>query len=76
MAALPKKRHSTQRKGKRRASIKLGRLPLIKCPNCRAPVRPHMVCQNCGVYKGESVLAVKDKLAKKEKKQKKETAEK
>lgn len=76
MAPLPKKRHSTQRKGKRRASIKLKKTGLIKCPNCGEPVKPHMVCKNCGVYKTESILTIEDKLSKKEKEQKKQEPKK
>ncbi len=57
----PKRRHSTQRKGKRRASIVLKASHVITCPNCKAPTSPHTVCKNCGYYKGTQVLAKKEK---------------
>ncbi len=57
----PKRRHSTQRKGKRRASIKLKSSHVIFCPNCKATTKPHMVCKNCGYYRGSRVLAIKEK---------------
>ncbi len=57
----PKRRHSTQRKGKRRASITLKTSHVISCPNCKAATRPHVVCKNCGYYKGASVIAKKVK---------------
>lgn len=51
----PKRRHSTERKGKRRASIKLAVTKTIKCPNCGAMMVPHHVCKACGYYKGTKV---------------------
>lgn len=52
----PKRRHSTERKGKRRASIKLVLTGVIKCPNCGEPTKPHTVCKFCGFYKGTQVV--------------------
>ena len=40
-----------------------------KCPKCGKPVLPHVVCKNCGTYKGVQVIDVLAKLSKKEKKQ-------
>ncbi|MEX2013282.1 MAG: 50S ribosomal protein L32 [Candidatus Levyibacteriota bacterium] len=57
----PKRRHSTQRKGKRRAEIVLKATQIIFCPNCKAPSKPHVVCKNCGYYAGSKVLAIKEK---------------
>ncbi len=34
MAPLPKRRHSTQRQGKRRRKIKIKLTSLYSCPNC------------------------------------------
>ncbi len=56
----PKRRHSTQRKGKRRASISLTPPSVILCQNCKASTTAHTVCKNCGYYKGTRVLAVKE----------------
>jgi len=51
MGALPKRKHSTQRKGKRRAAIKLKRPTLVPCPNCGELKKPHQTCPACGKYK-------------------------
>lgn len=53
----PKKRHSRQRQGKRRASIKL-ELPAVSiCKNCGSEFTPHTVCRACGYYKGALVVS-------------------
>ncbi len=64
MPQEPKKRHSRQRKGKRRASIHLTPPQYSHCENCGLHILPHMVCKSCGYYKGKVVIAKK-----KEKKQ-------
>lgn len=61
MTPLPKKRHSSERQGRRRASIKIQRLALAKCDNCGALKVPHLVCSNCGTYKGSVIVAPKIK---------------
>jgi large subunit ribosomal protein L32 len=66
MAPLPKRRHSTRRGGKRKASIRLTLLGLIKCTSCGAWRLTHRICKSCGIYNGK--IIVKDKKAKKEKK--------
>lgn len=63
MAPLPKRRHSTRRGGKRKASIKLSSIGLAKCPNCGVLRAPHLVCKSCGFYNGKET--VKKKAAKK-----------
>lgn len=68
MPQEPKKRHSRQRQGKRRAAIKLSVSKFVACSNCGNTILPHMVCKNCGFYKGEEVI----KKTKKEKKTEKE----
>lgn len=52
----PKKRHSRQRQGKRRAAIKLFVAKGILCPNCANLTFAHTVCKHCGFYKGRDVL--------------------
>lgn len=66
MPQEPKKRHSRQRKGKRRASIRLKSPKSILCPNCQSPILSHRVCKNCGYYKGKAVVIKKVKAEKKE----------
>lgn len=54
----PKKRHSTARQGKRRASIKFAKPAVSVCKNCGAIITPHEVCQACGYYKGKNILNI------------------
>jgi len=68
MPQEPKKRHSRQRKGKRRAAIHLAVSKTVLCPNCKAPILSHKICKHCGYYKGKMVLD----LNKKDKKKKEE----
>ena len=65
--ALPKRRHSSSRQGKRRGAQKIHVPSVSVCPDCKAPKLPHRVCPVCGFYKGRQVVQVK----KKEKKEKK-----
>ncbi len=58
MPQEPKKRHSRQRKGKRRASIKLKKLNFVSCPNCKSVVLPHVLCKKCGYYAGQKILTI------------------
>jgi large subunit ribosomal protein L32 len=57
MPQEPKKRHSRQRQGKRRASIRLAVPGMTTCLNCGHKNIPHTVCSNCGYYKGQDVMA-------------------
>ncbi|MBI4179719.1 50S ribosomal protein L32 [bacterium] len=54
--ANPKRRHSKARTRTRRSQWKTQAKAGVSCPNCKAPVRPHSVCANCGQYKGRQVL--------------------
>lgn len=56
MPQEPKKRHSRQRQGKRRASIRLASSHPIKCSNCGKTTLAHMVCKNCGFYDGKEII--------------------
>ncbi|MBP6098988.1 MAG: 50S ribosomal protein L32 [Candidatus Levybacteria bacterium] len=58
MAHEPKRRHSTERKGKRRASIKLSLPSLSSCSNCKSAIMPHTACSICGYYKGQKVASL------------------
>ena len=59
----PKRRHSRERKGERRASIKLSPKQPITCANCGNLTQPHTVCIYCGFYKGREVIQ-RNKIAK------------
>ncbi len=61
MSQEPKKRHSRQRQGKRRAAISLSVPSTVACPNCNTKHIPHIVCPNCGFYKGVEVIAKKSR---------------
>jgi large subunit ribosomal protein L32 len=56
MAGEPKRRHSRQRKGKRRASISFAIPNAIVCPNCGSMMIPHSICKNCGFYRGKEYV--------------------
>jgi len=47
MAAEPKRKISTYRKGKRYASKKKKPINWSKCPKCKQKKRSHFVCPNC-----------------------------
>jgi large subunit ribosomal protein L32 len=51
MGALPKRKISTARKGRRRHSIKLKLATLVKCSFCGKFKKPHFACPHCGKYK-------------------------
>ncbi|MBU2632564.1 50S ribosomal protein L32 [Patescibacteria group bacterium] len=66
MPQEPKKRHSRQRKGKRRNSISLKFPKGVACLNCGYTITAHTVCKKCGFYKGAKILTVKSDKVKKE----------
>ena len=51
--AVPKKKQSHSRTGKRRAQHKILKPALNACPQCHSPRRPHRVCPVCGSYAGQ-----------------------
>ncbi len=55
----PKRRHSSSRRGKRRAHDALSPMMLITCSNCGVQVQAHRACDKCGYYKGRQVIAVR-----------------
>ncbi|MBU3957064.1 50S ribosomal protein L32 [Patescibacteria group bacterium] len=65
MGALPKRRISTGRKGRRRTAIRLRVPKLVACPNCGQLKKSHQVCPLCGYYKGKEVVKIKIKKGKK-----------
>jgi large subunit ribosomal protein L32 len=68
--AVPKKRHSKSKVGRRRMHLYLKETPLVKCTNCGEMRLPHTVCPFCGFYKGREVLKIEKKEKKKKKKEK------
>lgn len=67
--AVPKWRKTKGRRNQRRTHILLEKPNLAKCPKCGHFVLSHIVCPNCGYYKGVEVVDVLKKLTKKERKQ-------
>ncbi|MEW5735767.1 MAG: 50S ribosomal protein L32 [Thermodesulfobacteriota bacterium] len=57
---LPKRRHSRTRRDKRRTHDSLTGPNVVNCPQCGDPKLSHHVCQNCGTYKGRSVIEEKE----------------
>jgi large subunit ribosomal protein L32 len=62
--AVPKKHKTRSGRNQRRSHDKLTATSLSVCKNCKYPVKPHEVCQNCGFYKGKQVIKVKAPKAK------------
>lgn len=56
--AVPKKKTSKSRRDKRRANWKIASPTLVECPQCHELKLPHVVCRNCGYYKGRAVKEV------------------
>ncbi len=54
--ALPKRRHSHQRKNKRRSHDAIKVEGLAVCSNCSEPKLPHRICKKCGHYEGKQVI--------------------
>ena len=55
---VPKKRHSSSRRDKRRSHDALTPPTIVPCPRCGENTRPHTVCQSCGYYKNNRVIDV------------------
>ncbi|MBO4543387.1 MAG: 50S ribosomal protein L32 [Bacteroidales bacterium] len=56
----PKRRHSATRRDKRRTNDKAVAPQLMECSNCGAAVMYHHVCPECGYYRGELAIEVKN----------------
>jgi large subunit ribosomal protein L32 len=66
--AVPKHRHTKSKRNRVRMHLYVRPATLTVCKKCGKPVRPHIVCKNCGFYKGVEAIDVLGKLNKKEKK--------
>ena len=55
----PKRRHSKQRRDKRRTHDALTASQSIRCTNCGEQKVAHMACSTCGFYNGRQVVMVR-----------------
>ncbi len=56
--AVPKRKQSNSRTGKRRSHDHLKPRQLQACPQCGQPKPSHVVCPNCGHYMGRQIVEV------------------
>ncbi|HEY4512365.1 MAG TPA: 50S ribosomal protein L32 [Candidatus Paceibacterota bacterium] len=63
-------RHTRSHTANRRSHHALRGKFLVLCKECGVPKMPHIICSNCGKYKGREVLNVISKAEKKAKKEK------
>jgi large subunit ribosomal protein L32 len=56
MGALPKRKISKARAGKRQSHNAIKPPALDECPQCHSPKLPHHVCPVCGTYNGREVI--------------------
>jgi large subunit ribosomal protein L32 len=58
MPPLPKKKHSSGRRDRRRAHDSLEARNLVQCSNCGEMRLPHRVCPYCGHYQGREIIEI------------------
>ncbi len=63
-------RHTKGKRNRVRSHHALKKAVHTPCARCKQAVLPHIVCQNCGYYKGRQIIDVLAKLNKKDRKKK------
>lgn len=63
--ALPVRKTTSSKGGKRRSHSALKKTNLAVCPKCKQPKLQHSACANCGTYAGRQVLKLDNPLDKK-----------
>ncbi len=58
---LPGHRRTSSHKKRRASHFALSKVYLTKCSHCHKSLRPHLVCTNCGYYRGRLALKIKSK---------------
>lgn len=56
--AVPKRKHTNSRTGKRRSHDAKKPRQVQYCPQCSTAVPSHVVCPKCGHYMGRKVVEV------------------
>ncbi|MFP6619620.1 MAG: 50S ribosomal protein L32 [Pirellulaceae bacterium] len=56
--AVPKRKHSNSRSGKRRSHDAIKPRQLTFCKKCSTALPTHVVCPECGWYMGRAVVDV------------------
>jgi len=54
--AVPKRKHSNSRSGKRRSHNRLTAKQLQSCSKCGTPTPSHVACPTCGNYMGRTIV--------------------
>ncbi|MGV3484017.1 MAG: 50S ribosomal protein L32 [Planctomycetaceae bacterium] len=54
--AVPKRRHSNSRTGKRRSHHHLKKRQIAYCPACSSATPTHTICPKCGYYQGRTIV--------------------
>jgi large subunit ribosomal protein L32 len=58
--AVPKRRTSKSRRGKRRSHDAVTPVQIAYCPQCGTAVPTHVVCPNCGYYQGRTMVDIEE----------------
>ena len=61
---VPRARRTKSKQGSRRSHLALKKRGLTACAKCSVKILPHMVCYNCGSYKGRQIVEMKVKKSK------------
>ncbi|MFY9493084.1 MAG: 50S ribosomal protein L32 [Minisyncoccia bacterium] len=56
---VPRARRTKSKQGHRRSHLALKKRSLTSCAKCGTKIMPHMVCYNCGSYKGRQIVEIK-----------------
>ena len=74
--SVPTQRRTKSSRLRRASHFALKKTGLVKCPKCDHLTLPHRVCEFCGTYKGQQVIALKTKAktAKQKAQERKEAA--